>query len=497
MPAKFTKVEKIILVFIGTLLNFSALSDPDFGWHFKYGEWFVKHGQILRDNIFSYTMPDYKWANSYWVSEVFFYLVVTYLGAFFLSLVLSLILSALQVLIVDKLNGSKVIKAVFLITFWTTLSESFITVRPLFFSTIFLLILTYALLYKREFIKFFPILFLLWVNMHADFMLGLFIFGVYCFFEIINILKQQNEGGGEKKLRAISLILFPFILSILATLINPFGIKLWETLLAEIFNTTQVSQIIEWRGFFKLDKISVYNITTLIPNAVLLSFLTIPLIAYRKKYGLWYLLVNITFLVLTIRSTYFLRVFYITAMAGNIEFWSTVQEKLAEFLTNFKPKLTKNIKRTAVIFILIVSLAGFAQKAVYALNFDKVSQRKFCPKETLDFIRTNNLQGNMFNTFDFGGFLIWQLPEYKTFIDGRMNSWKNTDGHLFEDYMKISRKPEENYDMFLSLVDKHGIGWVLFNKEAELVKFLETRTAEWKNVHTSGRCRIFIRNNSL
>ena len=57
------------------LLSLNPLSDSDFGWHLKYGEYFFKTGQILRKNVFSLEMPDYRWVNSSWLTDVVTYYI--------------------------------------------------------------------------------------------------------------------------------------------------------------------------------------------------------------------------------------------------------------------------------------------------------------------------------------------------------------------------------------------------------------------------------------
>ena len=52
----------LILLFI--ILAYNPPVDHDFGWHYKYGEYIVTNKAILRDNIHSYSMPDYEWTNS-------------------------------------------------------------------------------------------------------------------------------------------------------------------------------------------------------------------------------------------------------------------------------------------------------------------------------------------------------------------------------------------------------------------------------------------------
>lgn len=60
----------------------------------------------------------------------------------------------------------------------------------------------------------------------------------------------------------------------------------------------------------------------------------------------------------------------------------------------------------------------------------------------------------MFNEYNFGGYLIWQLPEHKVFIDGRMPHLKIGDRHIFKDFNDLQelRNPKE-------IIKKYQIDW--------------------------------------
>ena len=67
-----------IFVFIASLY---LPTDPDLGWHLKYGEYFFQHHQILRDNTFSTMMPQYHWENGSWGTDIITYAIYK-LGGF-------------------------------------------------------------------------------------------------------------------------------------------------------------------------------------------------------------------------------------------------------------------------------------------------------------------------------------------------------------------------------------------------------------------------------
>ena len=50
-------------------------SDFDWGWHYRYGEYFFTHHQILRHDIFSWTMPGYEWVNHSWLYDLVLYVL--------------------------------------------------------------------------------------------------------------------------------------------------------------------------------------------------------------------------------------------------------------------------------------------------------------------------------------------------------------------------------------------------------------------------------------
>ena len=72
-------LEKLIENIIPYIIVFTASIyrpyDSDLGWHLEYGEYFFKNGHILKDNIFSTMMTDYKWANLSWATDILTYIV--------------------------------------------------------------------------------------------------------------------------------------------------------------------------------------------------------------------------------------------------------------------------------------------------------------------------------------------------------------------------------------------------------------------------------------
>jgi len=76
----------------------------------------------------------------------------------------------------------------------------------------------------------------------------------------------------------------------------------------------------------------------------------------------------------------------------------------------------------------------------------------------------------LFNDYDFGGYLIWQLPQTKIYIDGRMPSWKYTGENYLANWMRdLTDVRARNSDFA-----QYNIGCVLIRpKHAEIVRDLK------------------------
>jgi hypothetical protein len=75
----------------------------------------------------------------------------------------------------------------------------------------------------------------------------------------------------------------------------------------------------------------------------------------------------------------------------------------------------------AVILSLLISLYGLSYlRDVSENSLAKVVELHF-PVKAVNFIRSSQLPGPIYNSLDWGGYLIWSLPELPVAVDGRTN----------------------------------------------------------------------------
>lgn len=465
------KFQFIFLLLIGLAILYLPPLDLDYGWHYKYGEYFVQNQRPLKENVFSFTMPDYNWANSYFIPQVLIYILGSNTNNFGVGVVFSLILTfTILSTLLKKFDFTTKLLGVIAIN--TQLNLYTISVRPLLFSSVFLFILLYILLEKRAYLKFLPILFMIWANTHADFTMGLFILSIFSFF---------NYG---KNFKSYPKIIALNLACLVATFINVEGLNLWKTLINEIMVGESFNNIQEFLPIFS-DKISMKNI--------LFFSITTPIYTYavvknNDKKNIWYTYTALIFLFMGIKHYYFLRIFYIIGSFSLVNMANMV---------NFENKHVKKAISVVLPIVVVVLCLHFFENMQLTLDTHEWTDKRL-PYKAIEYVKKNPIRGNVFNRYGWGGFMIWQLPEYKTYIDGRMPSWKKPgETSTFEKYLLIQKEPAENINLLKGEIENYDITWaMLWSKNDELINQF-TNTLEWEIVYKDEIAVVLVDPNNV
>ncbi len=464
---KSLKLKNYSLLVLGFLAVFFALlkpaTDPDWGWHRRLGEFIVDQRQIPRQNLFSYTLPSHLWADSYWATQVLMVLLERAVGLLGLSLVCAFV-AAIAVGLATGFHPF----ASFLVAMWLIPSTG---VRPLNFGLLFFSIL-WLLLRKRKF-RILPFLFVLWANFYANFVFGLV--AVFLFFGLEAI-----------RLRKISLsfVLVP-LLSAGATLINPYGIFLWKTLFAEAGSVLMRNTIAEW---LPPDAHTDFGLFFF----VFLFFVAFLMIREPKKLNLTEVGLIALFALMGIFSIYYVPLFAIIAGPFLVRGLGVVSR-----FSIFNDSTRRFIKLYAAVCLAVFALVvgPLAQLPKAGLEGKALAEVGDYPYEAVEFLKDNpqeglpaGRQGNIFNDYVWGGYLVWQLPSVKTFIDGRMPAWKEGDEYVFEDYLTVTQlKPG-----WEEVLQEYQISYFLIRRDSALSQALRVHPG-WGVVYEDELAVIFRR----
>jgi len=475
----------LVLTSLGYLFSYRDL-DPDFGWHLKTGELILERG-VPKVDWYSFTMSDFPWINHEWLTDILIYKLYSLFG-YKATLLFFLILVSLAFLIFLE---SRLFWYYFGISLLGFLACSgFLGARPQLITILFI-----ALLWKgirkfldsdRKLIYFCPFLFLFWVNLHGGFSAGIFLlflvlilelFKKSSFFKKINSRYFPQQKIGEQPLSKIKTLFFLFLFSFLATLINPYGLRIYEEVWRSAGDYFLTFHIAEWLPLF----FGSFSLSAILFIAFFLSLCFL----FHKKIDSTYLIVLSVFFFFALFHQRHFFIFIILSLPLFAEllfyFWKEINLALSkrQTITNFHFKEKKEQK---ALFKLLYSKKQFRNVIIVlffvVLVFDfhpflKEAAKKerlldYPSEGAISYLATLPLSENLLNEYGWGGYLIWKLPQRKLFIDGRMPSWRKGDKFVFGDFIKIM-EAEGN---FSELLEKYKIKIILLKKEHK-EKFLE------------------------
>jgi hypothetical protein len=148
--------------------------DPDLWWHLRTGQWIIETGHIPRSDPFSFTRAGSPWVSHEWLSEVTFYEIWKHSGAAGLIIFSAIVTTAGFMLLYLRSPGKPHWAAVTLLLGALAAAPVW-GVRPQMFTFVLASLLLWLLDRGQErpcLLIWIPLLFLLWLNLHAGFALG-------------------------------------------------------------------------------------------------------------------------------------------------------------------------------------------------------------------------------------------------------------------------------------------------------------------------------------
>ena len=239
MSFKITKPK--IFTILASLTVFLFLlylpTDSDLGWHLKYGEYFLQNKQILRQDIFSHTFEGYRWINHSWLFDILAYSTFSKLKFLGLSILAALTVFAALKIILKNIKASP-LEILFSAAVFIFFAKNSLEVglRSQFLSWLGLSVLLFLLnKYKKgqtKALRFLPLLFLFWANLHGTFLLGLAVLGIFWLVETVRRFRPDFS--------------LACLISAAATLLNPFGFRIYKEAFKH-FGSPLLQTVYEWK----------------------------------------------------------------------------------------------------------------------------------------------------------------------------------------------------------------------------------------------------------
>lgn len=405
------------------LLKFSVL-DLDVWWHLKVGDWIVEHHSFPHTGILSRTAADRPWAAYSWGYEVLLsraYAWFGLVGVGVFGTLLTLAVAYAVYWMVRRLSG-KFWLACILATVTCSAFLFSLMPRPVFLSMILFAVTPTLLLEaqrtgRTKLLYWLPLVFLIWANCHIQFVYGIFVVGlftgVHLLLQIAAHLGVVPDFAQPSTLPARKLVLI-FVACVAATCIGPYSYHLYAIVFAYASSTFPYTFIREFQAL-NFRAVSHY-VELLLAGA---AFFTL---GRQKRVDLFKLaLLTVASVVAfrTMRDSWFL---CMAAAACIADSWGAEIEPEPSETLSQKAALAAAL---AVLLFLVARNVDFNTRSLDA------AMSSVFPVKAVNFLRQNPQPGPLYNTFDWGGFLTWYMPDYPVAIDGRTDLYGDELDTLF------------------------------------------------------------------
>jgi hypothetical protein len=366
--------------------------DPDTYWHLASGQWMLDHREILRADIFSSTVSGQPYSVGEWLGQIV--LTVVFNAGGWAGLVIfraALVgIAAFFLARLSRRGGAPLVGALLVVVWALVFSKTRWTDRPAIF-TFVLFPVVLDLLYSartgaRRSLLAIPPLVLLWANLHGGYAIG-----------IALLLAFAVEAIIRRRPTSVPLIL-TLLASVALSFVDPetFGLAgaAGHALSPPRFISEEAPpDVLEASGFiFAAFVLAALGVALLYGGGPLDAILLIPL--------LW--------LALSAQRQLAFFVFAATPFvaAGVARLYASVRPRAAPL---------RPLPPAAAAALALLLCAG---ALVSAIGVPVAPDEHAYPSGAVAALRTGS--GTLINEYDWGGYLIYRVPERKVFVDGRL-----------------------------------------------------------------------------
>jgi hypothetical protein len=380
--------------------------DPDVWWHLKTGQYIVEHKSVPHTDPFSYTRAGEPWVAHEWLTDLLLYGLERAVGRGGLIVVFAaVIVGAFFLLYLRCGRDPLVAGAAALLAAWATMPLW--GVRPqvlsLLLTSLWLLILDHSDRNPKILWWTLPLT-LLWVNLHAGFALGLALSALF----LVAGLVERRLGYYDRTaphLRTAALVL---LLDFLLVPLSPNGMKMFSYPIETLHSIAMQSYIAEWASpnFHRSDY---WPFLLLIVGT--LAALGWSRLRVRPR-ALLLLLVSLYAGLCSIRLMPFFILIAVPFLCPALGTWRKIRP------SRMGPP---RVSRSFMNAVIVLGMAAFAGVHVtQVIERQPQAERQVFPAGAVAFLQAHPPSGHIFNHYDWGGYLIWELyPSTLVFIDGR------------------------------------------------------------------------------
>lgn len=487
-----------------TLITFLAIFamaarisvDTDTWWHLRAGAWMVEHGKILQQDVFSYTRFGERWEYPGWLVEVPMYWLYVNFGAGGLNLFTALLVTIAFIFVWLTAKEGVLTRSLVLLLAATS-SGIYWAARP--YLVTFVLSAGYLWILEnfyehpcggnKQRLFFLPVLMAVWVNSHGGFAVGFLLILLYLFAHLLEAfstvrfgrysLSSLKEIPNEKR-QSILLLFQVSILMLFGATLNPAGASMLTYPFQTIAIKALKNYIAEWQSpDFQM---------VLLQPVILLGLLTLFSVGFSSiKLRVHEFLLVAVFGYMGLTAVRNIALFALVAPLVIVPRLNEVLKKVANHfhlaeLTWDVQTRTRTILNYCILSILSVAVLAKVSLILPASTNEK-QFRESLPMGAVEFLKEDHPPGRLFNSYNWGGYILWALPEYPVFIDGRTDLYSD---EIIDQWLKVVRAEEG----WRTILEQWQVGVILLEENLPVVRELES--SGWRLVYRDALSVIFV-----
>ena len=382
-----------------------AVTDPDVGWHLRTAQWILDHHAFPHVDPFSRVAGGSPWQAYSWLFDLILlkaYAWMNLRGLLIFTAAMIALTGAAAYRMISRLQADFTQRAVLTVAVIFCLSQ-LSTPRPWLFTVLFFVIETDILMHSRKDgdsreLFWLPLLFAVWANIHIQFIDGLLVLGIAAAEPIVSRWwKSEVHPAPAKKLWLV------FGACAAAACLNPYGPGIYK---------------IAWQLGSQpgvLDTVTeMHALAFRTPGDFVLLFLALAaagvLFRYRQLNPFETILLALA-AVLSFRSG---RDLWVMAIAAGAILAAGIPAREENAEAQRQPAWAAALAGLVAVgaFAASVLLLNVSNEHLQGLLAEKM------PVRAVEVVKERHYSGALFNTYDWGGYLIWTLREPVS-IDGR------------------------------------------------------------------------------
>ncbi len=426
-------------------------ADPDMWWHLRLGDYIRETGNPVYADIFSHTHAGQLHRNHSWLAQLVMFGLWRLAGHLGLTLYVCALATGGMFFLYRAGAGSVYMQG-FVLVIGGACAAAFWSPRPQMFTFLFSALLVFNLFElkyrQRDKLWRLPPLFAIWGNCHGGWIIGFLFLGAFILGERFN----QAAALGESRIPADKgrkLILMA-LLSLALLPIHPLGLEVF----AVPFNTISIGglqhYIQEWQSP-DFSQPYTWGFIMLVPLG-----LAALAGSWRRPDATEYVLLGGT-LLMALLSGRNLSLFAVAAAPIITIHAKDLLSRRGWTL----PHRERETPRRLVINIILIGLVAMGVllrvKYVSSEKTVKTALAMNWPVHAVERLNSAALEGKLFNSYNWGGYLLHAAPAYPVFIDGRTDLYAGfLDEYAAAYGASAWREVFDKWDIDIALVESDG-----------------------------------------